>query len=103
MIATIELPKTGFDYNEEGVLYVTTEDLHIKNAPLHNLPYSYRVVCTRSGGWELWEIGSYGEESRVIAGENGGPGMGLLLTVGKTVIFNSLNREGNERIPEGEK
>ena len=33
-------------------LFITTPD--IPRTSIFNLPFNYKVFCTRTGGWELW-------------------------------------------------
>ncbi|MCP1246010.1 hypothetical protein NKW54_08660 [Acetobacter cerevisiae] len=33
-------------------LFITTSD--IPRTSISNLPFNYKVICTRSAGWELW-------------------------------------------------
>ena len=40
---------------------------------LFNLPFSVRLMCTRVGGWELWNMCGNGEKDNVLAGEYAGP------------------------------
>lgn len=36
---------------------------HLGRVALCNLPYGYKITCTRVGGWELWnEVGCIGGE-----------------------------------------
>ncbi len=42
-------------------LFITTE--HIARTSIFNLPFDFKITCTRIGGWELWR------RSDLIAGE----------------------------------
>lgn len=67
-------------------LHITTRD--IPRTSIFNLPYSLQVICTRSGGWELWEV-SWGA-STLLAGEHAGPDKWLVLDVaGQAILFDS--------------
>lgn len=69
-------------------LYVTTAS--IPRQRLFDLPYSYRVTCFRTAGWELWESPGrcIGRDDKLVAGEYGPKG--LRLDINGVVICNSL-------------
>lgn len=73
-------------------LHITTADLARRS--VFDLPYSYRVTCTRAGGWELWHIshnmalGALPAHEELLAGEY--HTKGLRLDVAGHVIVDSL-------------
>lgn len=65
-------------------LYITTAS--IARTSIFDLPYGLIVMCTRTGGWELWL-----RTDRQIGGEYGE--RGLRLDVNGVVIVDSLTRK----------
>lgn len=80
-------------------------DLHITTASIprtsiFNLPYGLEVTCTRTGGWQLWDMNQMQEHAlgsalprgkgRLLAGEYDGTEKGLRLDVAGHVICDSL-------------
>jgi hypothetical protein len=48
-------------------LYITTKDT--ERTSIFNLPYNVEVVCTRTGGWQVWHRPDDRGEKRLLAGE----------------------------------
>ena len=48
-------------------LYITTKT--IKRTSIFDLPFSLMVTCTRTGGWELWNVLNGIQNATLIAGE----------------------------------
>lgn len=79
-------------------------DLHITTAQIprtsiFNLPYGLQVMCTRTSGWELWDMnqvqhakGLPPSRGVLVAGEYGGVGKWLVLDVAGHVIVDRHNR-----------
>lgn len=73
----------GLSYHD---LYITTE--RIPRTSISDLPHSLMVLCTRAGGWELWE--RYDRHERPLAQEYCGEGGNwLVLDVAGAVIVDS--------------
>lgn len=70
-------------------LYITTS--FFDRTSIFNLPYSIRVTCTRTGGWEVWEL--WGGMERQLGGEWAGPDKWLVLDVAGHVILDSRKEE----------
>jgi hypothetical protein len=73
-------------------LYITTKD--ISRTRLFNLPFSLMVICTRAGGWELWDMRGGFESSELLAGEYAGADKWLVLEENEHVILDS--RKNND-------
>lgn len=63
----------------------------IARARIFDLPYDYRVICSRISGWELWRTASRPEDWELLGGEYGG-GRWLVLDVAGYVIVDSRPR-----------
>ena len=72
----------GLSYHD---LYVTTANM--KRTRLFNMPLNATVICTRTGGWELWN--GLGSDAKQIAGEYAGKDKWLRLDVCGRVIAQS--------------
>lgn len=70
-------------------LHITTE--YIPRTSIFDLPYQYRVVCSRIAGWELHELPGNGEW-QISAGEYDSVN-GLRLDVNGVVICDSLTKK----------
>lgn len=68
-------------------LHITTKD--IPRTSIFNLPYNMAVICTRTGGWELWD--GLTDNANLIAAEY--CGKGLKLDVDGVVIVDSFTSE----------
>lgn len=66
-------------------LHITTAE--IPRTSIFNLPFALFVICTRTGGWELWE--KWDGKERQLAGEYNNDN-GLRLDVNGTIIVDSL-------------
>lgn len=69
-------------------LFITTSN--IPRTPIFDLPMNLMLICTRSGGWELWE--NPFTDGKVIASEFADLGAGLRLDVRGHVIVDSLTQ-----------
>lgn len=73
-------------------IHITTAS--VKRTSIFDLPFNVRIMCTRSAGWELWNI--YLDENltrveNLIASEYcESPDTGLRLDVAGHVIIDSL-------------
>lgn len=70
-------------------LYITTE--HISRTKLFNLSFSLMVICTRTGGWELWDMRGGFQNSELVAGEYAKNW--LVLEDGDHVIIDSRKKD----------
>lgn len=70
-------------------LYITTS--FFDRTSIFNLPYSIQVICTRTGGWEVWEI--WDGTERQLGGEWAGPEKWLVLDVAGHVILDSRKED----------
>ena len=76
-------------------LYITTAN--IPRTRLFDLPYGLQVMCTRVGGWQLWDMNQvqYLEgrlppsRGALLAGEYDHPDKWLVLDVNGQVIIDS--------------
>lgn len=71
-------------------LFITTHT--IPRTAIFNLPFNLAVICSRSGGWELWD-GIDNKNSKCLAGEYAGENDWLILDVAGHVIVNSRDRD----------
>jgi len=71
-------------------LHITTKD--IKRTSIFNLPFNIQVICTRAGGWEVWDTHGSIEMKiwTILGGEYEGPEKPLRLDVGRKTIVNSF-------------
>ena len=69
-------------------LYITTPS--IRRTSIFNLPYSIQLHCTRTAGWQVWEV--WNGQEKLLAGEYEGPDKGLLLDVNGVIIVDSLTQ-----------
>ena len=71
-------------------LHITTK--HIKRTVVCDLPFNIQVVCTRVGGWEVWD--THGSTERktwtLLGGEYEGTEKPLRLDVDETIIVDSF-------------
>jgi len=82
-------------------LYITT--IGIQRTRLFDLPYGFRVVCTRVSGWELWRFPDRNpHEPELLAGEYDAPDNWLVLDVAGQVIVDSRGRSWDEEIRNGD-
>jgi hypothetical protein len=80
-------------------LYVTTAE--IKRTSIFDLPYGLHVLCTRVGGWQLWDMNGPSQqdpqgrlpasEGVLLAGEY--DTKGLRLDVASHIIVDSLTEQ----------
>ena len=79
-------------------LWITTAQ--IKRERLSRLPYSLLLTCTRTAGWELWNITNGLHRGELLAGEYAGPEDWLVLDVDGCVIADSRRRAALDRMTE---
>lgn len=72
-----------FSYHD---LHITTETMD--RTSICDLPFDVQVMCTRSGGWEIWRRPDEDGEQEVLAGEFSNDR--LRLDVGGVVIVDTL-------------
>jgi hypothetical protein len=73
-------------------LHITTAT--IKRTSIFNLPFNLTVMCSRIGGWELWDTsGGIVSNWVFLAGEYGGPNKWLVLDVDGVVIMDSRKKD----------
>jgi len=70
-------------------LYITTS--FFDRTSIFNLAYSIQVTCSRTGGWEVWEI--WDGIERQLGGEYAGRDKWLVLDVAGHVILDSRKEE----------
>lgn len=75
-------------------LHITTAE--IPRTSIFNLPYGYEVHCSRTAGWQLWNMNDGYERARLIAGEYAGRDKWLVLDVGGIVIVGPGDRAREE-------
>jgi hypothetical protein len=76
-------------------LHITTE--HIPRTPIFNLPFSLMVTCTRTGGWELWNVSEGIAKAKLVAGEYSE--LWMVLDVDGTVIVDSRKQKEPDLAP----
>lgn len=73
-------------------LYVTTPE--IKRTSVFDLPFNLIVICTRSGGWELWNTNGSGQPDKWVQLGGEYSDRPLKLDVRGKVIVNSFPVDG---------
>lgn len=79
-------------------LHITTSS--IPRTSIFNLPYNLMIMCTRTGGWELWDCTGGLDKAVCIAGEYSHPEHWLVLDVNGHVIVDSRRVNGQEKLSE---
>jgi hypothetical protein len=69
-------------------VYITTPEL--PRTALSNLPFNVQVLCTRTGGWEVWHTPVRDKPAVLLAGEFAGDEQALRLDVAGHVIVDRL-------------
>jgi hypothetical protein len=73
-------------------LCITTKG--IKRTSIFNLPFSIQVICTRTGGWEVWHThGSVNTHTWELLGGEYDEEKPLRLDVKGRVVVNSFRRK----------
>jgi len=80
--------------NSDHDLFITTPTL--ERTSIFDLPFNVMVTCTRTGGWELWQVPDSGiKDAKLLAGEYEGEDKWLLLDVAGRVIVDSREEEAS--------
>jgi hypothetical protein len=78
--------KTGPSYHD---LNITTNE--IKQTSIFDLPFNIQVICTRVGGWEVWDTcGSTDLVKWILLGSEYDENKPLKLDVKDEIIVNSF-------------